>query len=382
MYHRLLIFGLILIGVVIALSLGGGLQAQEVKIKMEDGIPVVYNPKEPVRLPNGPSQLTLVEDFRLGEPDENQNYPFSMLSWFAVDDEENIITMDNKEVCIKVFDKNGKFLRKFGRKGQGPGELQNVTFMTVIDGDKIGVVDPRNHCFYHFARDGECLRQVDLGEYRNVERVKRDSQGSLYANFYKVNRVEDEVNFHVELIKFDPDFKPVMTLGSYEDSRKRNEVNMLEKRFGYDIRGDDVLVWGVNTDYVLNFVNPDGQVIRKVVKDYDPVKLTDRDREMYYKWQFGDRVLPQRVKLNYPKYYYPFNFVVCDDEGKTYVRTNSQDEKGDFYFDVFDSEGRYIAKFSRPWVEMPGVIKKGKMYSINLDRNELPLLRRYRMVWE
>lgn len=382
MKRRHSIFGIVSIGLAAVFLFGCGLFAQDVEIKTEDGIPVVYNPKEPVPLPNGPSRVTLIEDLRLGEPDENQNYPFSTLSWFAVDDDENIITMDNKEVCVKVFDKTGKFLRKFGRKGQGPGELQNVTFMDIVDGNKIGIVDPRNHRFYHFSQDGECLRQVDLGKYWRVERIKPDSRGFLYANFYTVNRIEEEVSSNIELIKFDSDFKPVMTLGSFEESRKQNEVNMLEKRFGYDIRGDDVIVWGINTEYVLNFVNPEGQVIRRVVKDYDPVKLTDKDRERYYKWQFGDRVLPQRIKLNYPKYYYPFNFVLCDDEGKTYVRTNSQDEQGDFYFDVFDSEGRYIAKFSRPWGEMPSVIKKGKMYSIKLDRNELPLLRRYRMVWE
>jgi hypothetical protein len=382
MIQRLRVFGDVLVALAAVFLLGNGLFAQEIKIEIEDGIPVVYNPKEPVALPNTPSHLTLIEDLRLGEPDENQNYPFSELSWYAVDADENMIIMDNKEVCIKVFDRTGKFLRKFGHKGQGPGELQSVSFMGIIEGDEIGVVDPPNHRYYHFSRDGECLKQIDLGAYWRVERVKPDHRGFLYANFYKINRLENEVSFDTELIKFDPDFKPVMTLASFEQTRKRNEVDMLEKRFGYDIRGDGVVVWGINTEYVLNFVNPDGQLIRKVVKDYGPVKLTDKDREMNYKLQFGDRVLPPEIKLNYPKNYYPFNYVMCDDEGRTYVRSNSQDAQGEFYFDVFDSEGRYFARFSRPWGEMPSIVKKGKMYSIMLDRNELPLLRRYKMVWK
>jgi hypothetical protein len=382
MIQRLRVIGDVVVALAAVFFLGSGLFAQEIKIETEDGIPVVYNPKEPVFLPDTPSHLTLIEDLRLGEPDENQNYPFSELSWYAVDAEGNIITMDNREVCIKVFDKAGKLLRKFGRKGQGPGELQSVSFMGIIEGNKIGVVDPPNHRYYHFSQDGECLKQIDLGPYWRVERVKPDHRGFLYANFYKINRIENDVSVNTELIKFDPDFKPVITLGSFEETRKRNEVDMLEKRFGYDIRGDDIVVWGINTEYVLNFVNPDGQLIRKVVKDYDPVKLTDKDREMNYKLQFGDRVLPPEVKLNYPKYYYPFNYVMCDDEGRTYVRTNSQDAEGHFYFDVFDSEGRYFARFSRPWGEMPSIIKKGKMYSIMRDRNELPLLQRYKMVWK
>jgi hypothetical protein len=73
---------------------------------------------------------------------------------------------------------------------------------------------------------------------------------------------------------------------------------------------------------------------------------------------------------------------MCDDEGSTYVRTNGQDAQGDFYFDVFDSGGRYFARFSVSWGEMPSAVKKGKMYSIMRDRNEPPFLRRYKMVWE
>jgi len=376
------IFGIALIGLAAVFFVGSGLLAQEIEIKTEDGIPVVYNPKEPVLLPNMPSRVTLVEDLRLGEPDENQNYPFSTLSWFVVDDDENIIMVDNEEGCFKVFDKTGGFLRSFSRRGQGPGELQNVSFLTLIEGKIIGAVDPPNHRFYHFSPDGECLKQVELGEYWRVERVKCDSQGFLYANFVTVNRVEEEVSFTVDLIKFDAEFSPITTLGSFEVSRKRNEVNMTEKRFGYDLRNDDVLVWGINTDYVMNLVNSDGKVIRRIAKDYDPVKFTDKDRETYYRFQFGDRVLPPEIKLNYPRHYYPYNYLFCDDQGRIFVRTNNQDEQGNFFFDVFDSEGRCFAKFALPWVEMPCVVKKDKLYSIKIDRNELPLLRRYWMVWE
>jgi hypothetical protein len=349
---------------------------------MEDGIPVVYNLKEPVPLPDTPSRLTLIEDLRLGEPDENQIYPFSRLNWLSVDDDENIITMDNEEGCIQIFDKTGKLLKRFGRKGQGPGEFQYVTFMSVIERDKIGIVDRANHRYSHYSQDGKCLKEVKLGKYWDVYRVKADSQGFLYANFVTWNPTENEVGFMVDLIKFDPDFKPVMTMGSLEDSSKRREVIMVDKRFGYDVRRDDVLVWGVNTEYVLHFVNPEGKIIRKAVKDYEPEKLTEEDQKWHYKVRFGDRELPPRVKLKYPKHYYPFNYLLCDDEGRTYVRTHQKAGQGEVFFDVFDSEGRYFAKFTRPVGEMPSIIKKGKMYSLLRDRNELPLLRRYRMVWE
>jgi len=51
-----------------------------------------------------------------------------------VDDEEDIIVMDGKEKCIKVFDKNGKHLRTFGKSGQGPGEIQSWSRMYLSGG--------------------------------------------------------------------------------------------------------------------------------------------------------------------------------------------------------------------------------------------------------
>ena len=371
-----------LVGISALFVMNVSLLGQDVEVKMEDGIPVVYNPKEPVYLPDTPLKLTLEEDLSLGEPDEEQNYPFSMLSWLCVDDDENMITVDNEEGCVRIFDKAGKLIRRFGRKGQGPGEFQNITFVSVFDGDKIRLIDPSNHRFSLYSLDGKCLEEVKLGEYWRVQRVKSDTRGFLYANFTTVNRVDEEVSFTVDLIKFDPDFQPVMNMGSFTQSRKRNEIDMVERRFGYDVRSDDVLVWGINTEYVLHFVDPEGKVIRKVVKDYDPERLTEEDRKRQYILSFGERELPPQIKLKYPKHFYPYGYLICDDEGRTYVRTYEKGNPEEYIFDVFDSQGRFIAKFARPVGEMPVVIKKRKMYTIRRDRNELPLMKRYAMIWE
>jgi hypothetical protein len=52
MIQRLRVFGDVLVALAAVFLLGNGLFAQEIKIEMEDGIPVVYNPKESVSLPN------------------------------------------------------------------------------------------------------------------------------------------------------------------------------------------------------------------------------------------------------------------------------------------------------------------------------------------
>ena len=49
---------------------------------------------------------------------------------------------------------------------------------------------------------------------------------------------------------------------------------------------------------------------------------------------------------------------------------------------IFDSEGKYVARFAHPEDEMVCVIKKNKVYTIKRDGYDFPLLKRYTMIWE
>jgi len=369
-----------LTGMIVFALIGNCLLAQKIEIKMEDGVPVVYNPKNPVPPPGVASQLILQKDLVLGGESEDLIYPFSLLSFLVVDDYENMIVLDNKEACIKIFDKSGNKIKEFGRRGQGPGEFQGPTTLTVIEGGKIGVIDPANHRFSYFSQDGECLEELSMEKYSRIMRVKADSQGFIYANFFTVIDAEKDVTYRVDLIKFDSDLNPLKTIGSFEQSRKRREVVMIEKRFGYALRGDDSLVWGVSDEYTMEIVDPDGIPVRRIVKDYEPIKVTEEDRQKMIKDTFGERELPPSITLNFPKNYPPFYYIICDDRGRIYVRTYEIDHKGGIFYDVFDNEGRYLTKFVLPLEEMIFVIKKDKAYTVN--RTNIPCLTRYNMKWQ
>src|SRR4030042_6749659 len=102
------IFGLVRIGTPAVFLAGNGLQAQEILIKTENGIPVVYNPKEPVPLKGQPSSLTLKSDFTIGLETEDANYVFSGLQHTQVDEQEYIYAPAWKETLIKVYDKRSE----------------------------------------------------------------------------------------------------------------------------------------------------------------------------------------------------------------------------------------------------------------------------------
>lgn len=70
-----------------------------------------------------------------------------------------------------------------------------------------------------------------------------------------------------------------------------------------------------------------------------------------------------------------------DDEGRIFVQTyeKTSNENGYFY-DVFDSESKYIAKI--PLKVRPRVWKKNKLYTVEEDEVGYQYVKRYKVTWK
>jgi hypothetical protein len=200
----------------IALDLAFAWPAEDkIVVKTENGIPVVYNPKNPAPPVGSPCSLTLQHELTIGEDDTDPNSMFSQLRSIQVDDQENIYALDMKETKIKVYDKNGKFLRSFGKKGKGPGEIDLPIRMEMNREGNIVIADMGNNKLIYFAPDGKCIKELPTGKYWALIRFKFDAKGNIYAD----TRAYEETRMTSELKKFTPDFKPLATFASLEEKR-------------------------------------------------------------------------------------------------------------------------------------------------------------------
>jgi len=68
------------------------------------------------------------------------------------------------EGLVHKFDAEGNLLKSFGRKGQGPGDLQGPGALDVLDGKILVVNDTGNRRLSLFDLDGNFLKMVKLGE--------------------------------------------------------------------------------------------------------------------------------------------------------------------------------------------------------------------------
>ncbi len=85
--------------------------------------------------------------------------PFGNIDELLVSEKGVICCYDNKNLKYYLFDGNGKFIRAFGKRGEGPGEIKQPEEAPILKaGDKIVVQDVDR--VHYFSWDGKYIRSA------------------------------------------------------------------------------------------------------------------------------------------------------------------------------------------------------------------------------
>jgi hypothetical protein len=77
-----------------------------------------------------------------------------------------LLVEDNQTAHLRRFDGSGVEVRTLGARGDGPGEFQNLTELSVTAGDTAYVYDRRTYRMSHFAPNGTLIGTVSVGRER------------------------------------------------------------------------------------------------------------------------------------------------------------------------------------------------------------------------
>jgi hypothetical protein len=335
-------------------------------ITVEDNVTVVQNPKEPLYEADA---LVLEEDLSIGEDTTEGGHLFSQIRSITVDDAGDIYVLDSKESHVQSFDEDGNHLRTFGRAGQGPGEFVTPLTLGLGNGGEIVVEDYRSHLVY-FTPEGEFIRNLPLSQ-TGVRRVSIDSRGNILGLVI----IRDKDRPRYELQKFDPALNLIHILDSTPTPSASNEgFNPFMGSIYYTFDKDDRVVCGVSDQYEIKIFGPTGSLVQKIMRDYDPVEITEQEKKEV------EKDMPPEIKLAIPKYHAAFQWIMTDDEGRIFVMTEERAPGGQgYYHDIFDTQGRYLAKI--PLAFRPIVIKKNKFYSVTEDEEGFHIVKRYQAQW-
>jgi len=344
-------------------------------IEEVDGVTVVTNPKEPMY---GEDVFSLEEELSIGSAEGREEYLFYQVRGITVDEDERIYVLDLKEAHIKVFHKTGEYLKTMGRKGQGPGEMQMPIYVQMTSKDEVMVHDTMAQRLSFFSRDGKYLRQKSTAKTRNpLIPIKMDSQGNLIVF---AAGAPPPVGGK-ELKVYDSNLE-LLTSVAKEERGTRGIFDIGKSSLYCDVSPGDNIVWGDSKEYVLQILNQGGDLIKRIIKEYDPVEITAEDKEKYEKQYAGP--VKRGMKLNIRGHFPAFSEISVDDEERIFVKTYERVEGKEnlFYFDVFESGGKYIAKVPiQANLNRYSIWKKKKLYTIEEDEEGYQVVKRYKVIW-
>ena len=340
-------------------------------IEEKNGMVIVKNPDEP--LYKDPI-FTLEEELSIGGAEEREEYIFMEMSRTAIDDDGNIYILDRRGAQIKVFDSRGTYLRAIGKRGQGPGEFQNPIEMFITPHHEIMVEDFGNRRLSFYTLEGKHLRDQNFGDML-LGKIDIDPEGNVYAmttQYY----VPTENGFHIGqymIKKFDAHMNFLYTLTS---SRVPEQMDHFMYYFmlQFDITHDGNIIVGNGRDYVLDIFDSEGNVIRRIEKKHTPVEVTPEAVREQKKNQLF------QLKTKVPTHHSAYRSFTWNEDNRIYVWTWEKTLDGSKYFyDVFDFEGRYIAKM--PLSIEPWILKNDKLYTRGEDENGYHVAKRYKVIW-
>jgi hypothetical protein len=335
------------------------------KIERQNGVVVVKNPIDPIY---GAEIFSLEEELSIGAKEGLDEYMFSRVLDLDADDDGNIYALDQKESHIKVFDKDGSYLRTIGQRGQGPGELGSAYFFSLTTQKHLIVEDVSSRRMVFFTLDGEFIKSVSSAKNFFIE-SEADSEECLYG----VMAIQDD-NPRYELRKFSPGLEVLHTvMSSPAILTKQNTYRAFSPQIMFDVGDDDNVFFAYPERYEINVCDPSGKPVRKICREFTAVEIIEEERK-----EIANRRLPPGFSYDIPKFHSAFQSILVDDQNRIYVCTWEK-ENGEYNYDIFTAEGKYLVKVLLNFT--PLVIKKDKIYAVETDEEGYQTIKRYQVSW-
>jgi len=322
--------------------------------------------------------IQIKPDLAIGLSNDNEDFLFSSVDRIQVDGKGNIYVSDIRDKCIKVFDKNGNNLKIIGKTGRGPGEIQSVSGMSFAGEDQLMVSDAGNRRLTYFSTSGAWKRSIPTGT-KMIVRAVEDNEGNIIAQLLVIREEAKQ-----EIVKFDSELNPLFKIASKVEEGWDDEFIMrpIKPLLSYGVTKEGDIIWGISSNYELNILDSKGNLTKRIIKDISPLVIPNSYKKEI-KEKYKNRNIPPNYKIEFPKYFTEFSFFVVEENGGIYVKTYKKNQNQEFYHDVFNVQGEYLAKFALPENEYISEVKDNKLYCvIRENKDGIPLVKRYNLEWK
>lgn len=349
------------------------------------GTLVVTNPAR--GLWDSTSTWRLEETLRIGRGEGDGPDLFGDVAALEVDPLGRVYVLESQADEIRVFDRNGRFVRMIGRRGGGPGEF-GLPAGLMWDGEgRLWVADVRNARYSAFDTAGGYLgeRRRRASFFRLPFPGLMDAEGRVYdTGLDAMGSAETLVRFDDDPPASDTFPLPTFAAEQFEIPGRVTVVVPFSASLRWKLGPGPELWFGVTGEYRIYRRTLDGDTLAVIGREYQapPVTAAQRDSAVEaLDWftEEGGRIDPSRFPRSHPAFH---DFTV-DDRGFLWVRPAESGAAPGTVFDVFDPEGRYLGavRSTAPIpLYAPLLIRGREVYTVTRDDLDVPYVIRLEIV--
>lgn len=352
--------------------------AYPVKIETIEGVRTLLNPAFPRE---GVIRYALQDDLTIGGEGGGAESVLNRPQDLKVDAQGNMYVLDWGDVDFKVFAPDGRHLRTFGKRGQGPGEFDIPAYFVLGADGRIFLLSGRQHQMITLDGTGKYLSSFKLDGFCHGLAV--DGLGHVYYTQMLTPEPGGSEEFRLmqnrkALFRSDVLGQEKIKLGEYLDVTMLMKMmkmgegmasQSLTSRESYTtswlVGPDDRVYIGYNKDYRLDVHDADGKLLFRFGREFTPIRHPE-----------------YKLDGPHPEFYPAFSDwrKFFDEKGNLWLEQYVEDAVKDHVFDVFSPEGIYLKQVRVP--ETLFLVRGGVAYSIIRQEDEFLVVKRFKMVPE
>jgi hypothetical protein len=326
-----------------------GCKEKEESVQFEtiDGVPHVMNPELPLK------GTVLLELEKKLEIDPYEHEEIGLQYFEAVKDNDGeVILFDANKSEVERFNKDGEYLGRLFRKGQGPGEFKTMSLLYVrfmnnqiwVTGRlKLAKYDKRGQFIDEFKLGDFIANFIDQDHYVTEKRTRKGEDSHKKIMIKKITESHEIQNGPVLMEGMNLGMIRIGRIGQggFGDAWGTPDIE-----YAVDRKMKRIYV-ALNTEYKIHVKDVDGHTLYVIERPYEHVTLSRKDKEVMLESFFqrdSDRK-PMYIKV-YPDKLAAIRQLEVLPNG--YLAVYRISGLKEYELDVFDDQGRYLYQIEFP----------------------------------
>ncbi|MBN2029625.1 6-bladed beta-propeller [bacterium] len=373
-----------------ALKESSGIPLRLMKVNLSSVIPETEEGKNIPLVENGerglwsddPSKRLRIEEVQsIKVNEEGDDCIFSNIKDVAIAENGDLYVCDYNEPRIKVFNQNGTFIRKFGKKGDGRDELLNNLFIEMDEQNQLYIYNNqiKNPRISIFDLNGNFLSSFKFPSLTMCHKMQIRPNGEIIGAFGSdpfSSEFTDYI-YHYDhegnIIKsYSPRhfIEEIKMKSRYSDKIIRTQPSYSMPHMDMASNGD--LYCALGYPYLIK-VYKNGQLIKMIHRECS--NFTLENRHYLYGLPMGRSAIRQIFCLPDGRF-----FLLVDD---SIIDIIEDSIATNYFLDLFDSEGHFLKSYQYDQDKYGEIIHMDSEGYVYTDaRDGIPMLVKYRFLFE